>query len=195
MLLAYSAPNFVLVQGGHHRPRLRPARPGTRPDLPDERFVKFAGPGRRHRRRVPGQVAPLTSTLTTGSHWCSPSPWPPPVGGLCEILLRRLFTRPRVLVMVATIGLSQVLLALAILPFIKPPALQASAGSLRHLIQPRLGHHSRRGRCSPSLSPRSSPLPWRWPCAPPRGGFPCAPCRRMQIQPGSPVCGSGVRPR
>jgi ABC-type branched-subunit amino acid transport system permease subunit len=42
------------------------------------------------------------------------------VGALSELVLRRLFTRPRVLVMVATIGLSQVLLALTALPFIRP---------------------------------------------------------------------------
>jgi ABC-type branched-subunit amino acid transport system permease subunit len=42
------------------------------------------------------------------------------VGGLSELVLRRLFNRPRVLVMVATIGLSQVLLALTALPFIRP---------------------------------------------------------------------------
>ncbi len=47
------------------------------------------------------------------------------VGGLSELLLRRLFQRPRVLVMVATIGLSQVLLALAALPFIRPHNLAA----------------------------------------------------------------------
>jgi ABC-type branched-subunit amino acid transport system permease subunit len=45
------------------------------------------------------------------------------VGALSEIVLRRLFTRPRVLVMVATIGLSQVLLALTALPFIRPKNL------------------------------------------------------------------------
>jgi len=42
------------------------------------------------------------------------------VGALSELVLRRLFTRPRVLVMVATIGLSYVLLALCALPFIRP---------------------------------------------------------------------------
>jgi ABC-type branched-subunit amino acid transport system permease subunit len=41
-------------------------------------------------------------------------------GALSELVLRRLFNRPRVLVMVATIGLSQVLLALTALPFIRP---------------------------------------------------------------------------
>src|SRR5580692_9485002 len=45
------------------------------------------------------------------------------VGGLSELVLRRLFTRPRVLVMVATIGLSYVLLALTALPFIRPSNL------------------------------------------------------------------------
>ncbi|HEX3796384.1 MAG TPA: ABC transporter permease [Acidimicrobiales bacterium] len=45
------------------------------------------------------------------------------VGALSELVLRRLFARPRVLVMVATIGLSQVLLALTALPFIRPKNL------------------------------------------------------------------------
>ena len=45
------------------------------------------------------------------------------VGALSELVLRRLFSRPRVLVMVATIGLSQVLLALTALPFIRPKNL------------------------------------------------------------------------
>jgi ABC-type branched-subunit amino acid transport system permease subunit len=42
------------------------------------------------------------------------------VGAISELVLRRLFNRPRVLVMVATIGLSYVLLALTALPFIAP---------------------------------------------------------------------------
>src|SRR5712692_2828405 len=42
------------------------------------------------------------------------------VGALSELLLRRLFVRPRVIVMVATIGLAQVLYLLTLLPFIKP---------------------------------------------------------------------------
>jgi ABC-type branched-subunit amino acid transport system permease subunit len=45
------------------------------------------------------------------------------IGGLSELVLRRLFNRPRVLVMVATIGLSQVLFAFTALPFIRPQAL------------------------------------------------------------------------
>ncbi len=45
------------------------------------------------------------------------------VGALSELLLRRLFDRPRVLVMVATIGLSQVLFVFTALPFIRPSNL------------------------------------------------------------------------
>ena len=44
-------------------------------------------------------------------------------GALCEVLLRRLADRPRVLVMVATIGLSQVLFVFTALPFIRPKNL------------------------------------------------------------------------
>ncbi len=44
-------------------------------------------------------------------------------GALSELLLRRLFNRPRVLVMVATIGLSQVLFVFTALPFIRPSNL------------------------------------------------------------------------
>ncbi len=45
------------------------------------------------------------------------------MGALSELLLRRLFRRPRVLVMVATIGLSQVLYLLTVLPFVAPKDL------------------------------------------------------------------------
>jgi ABC-type branched-subunit amino acid transport system permease subunit len=45
------------------------------------------------------------------------------VGAGSELLLRRLFSRPRVLVMVATIGLSQVLFVFTALPFIRPKNL------------------------------------------------------------------------
>jgi ABC-type branched-subunit amino acid transport system permease subunit len=45
------------------------------------------------------------------------------VGAGSELLLRRLFNRPRVLVMVATIGLSQVLFVFTALPFIRPSNL------------------------------------------------------------------------
>jgi ABC-type branched-subunit amino acid transport system permease subunit len=42
------------------------------------------------------------------------------IGAGCELLLRRLFARPRLLVMVATIGLTQVLFLLTLAPFIQP---------------------------------------------------------------------------
>ncbi len=42
---------------------------------------------------------------------------------LSELVLRRLFNRPRVLVMVATIGLSQVLFLFTLLPFVRPKKL------------------------------------------------------------------------
>src|SRR3990172_1252964 len=45
------------------------------------------------------------------------------LGALSELTLRRLFGRPRVLVMVATIGLSQVLYLLTLLPFVSPKDL------------------------------------------------------------------------
>jgi ABC-type branched-subunit amino acid transport system permease subunit len=44
-------------------------------------------------------------------------------GALSELVLRRLFNRPRVLVMVATIGLSYVLLVLSALTFVRPSKL------------------------------------------------------------------------
>jgi ABC-type branched-subunit amino acid transport system permease subunit len=44
-------------------------------------------------------------------------------GAASELILRRLFDRPRVLVMVATIGLSQVLYLFTVLPFIRPKQL------------------------------------------------------------------------
>jgi ABC-type branched-subunit amino acid transport system permease subunit len=44
-------------------------------------------------------------------------------GAVSELVLRRLFNRPRVLVMVATVGLSQVLYLFTVLPFIRPKKL------------------------------------------------------------------------
>jgi ABC-type branched-subunit amino acid transport system permease subunit len=44
-------------------------------------------------------------------------------GAVCELVLRRLFDRPRVLVMVATIGLSQVLFLFTVMPFVRPEQL------------------------------------------------------------------------
>ena len=42
------------------------------------------------------------------------------IAGGCELLLRRLFARPRVLVMVATIGISQFLFLMTLLPLVRP---------------------------------------------------------------------------
>jgi ABC-type branched-subunit amino acid transport system permease subunit len=42
------------------------------------------------------------------------------LGALCELVLRRLFDRPRVIVMVATIGLSQILFLFTLLPLVAP---------------------------------------------------------------------------
>ncbi len=44
-------------------------------------------------------------------------------GAVCELVLRRIFDRPRVVVMVATIGLSQVLFLFTALPFVRPKNL------------------------------------------------------------------------
>jgi ABC-type branched-subunit amino acid transport system permease subunit len=44
-------------------------------------------------------------------------------GAVCELTLRRIFNRQRVLVMVATIGLSQVLFLFTALPFVRPKKL------------------------------------------------------------------------
>jgi ABC-type branched-subunit amino acid transport system permease subunit len=123
MLLAFSAPNFVLVQGviiglGYGLLAL-----GLVLIYRTNRFVNFAQ----------GQVGVIAAVFLVKctadfhfNYWFSlvlSIALAAAVGGLCEILLRRLFTKPRVLVMVATIGLSQVLLVLAILPFIRPKHL------------------------------------------------------------------------
>jgi len=70
--------------------------------------------------------AVLLSTLVVDRHW----PYgvalvfvlvlAAAIAGACELLLRRLFDRPRVLVMVATIGLSQFLFLLTLLPLVRP---------------------------------------------------------------------------
>src|SRR5690348_17270543 len=70
--------------------------------------------------------AVLLSTLAVEHHW----PYgvalvfvlviAAAIAAACELLLRRLFTRPRVLVMVATIGLSQFLFLLTLLPLVRP---------------------------------------------------------------------------
>jgi ABC-type branched-subunit amino acid transport system permease subunit len=44
-------------------------------------------------------------------------------GAISELVLRRLFDRPRVMVMIATVGLSQVLYLFTVLPFVRPKKL------------------------------------------------------------------------
>ena len=44
-------------------------------------------------------------------------------GAVSELVLRRLFDRPRVMVMIATVGLSQVLYLFTVLPFVRPKKL------------------------------------------------------------------------
>ncbi|MHB8464471.1 MAG: ABC transporter permease subunit [Acidimicrobiales bacterium] len=48
------------------------------------------------------------------------------VGAASELVLRRLFGRPRVIVMVATIGLAQVLYLITVVPLVRPSKLYAS---------------------------------------------------------------------
>ena len=70
--------------------------------------------------------AVLLSTLVVDHHW----PYgvglvfvlvlAAVIGGGCELVLRRLAARPRVLVMVATIGISQFLFLMTLLPLVRP---------------------------------------------------------------------------
>jgi ABC-type branched-subunit amino acid transport system permease subunit len=62
-------------------------------------------------------------------------------GAGCELLLRRLATRPRVLVMVATIGLAQVLFLFTALPFIRPQKLALAFPVPFHLSLTMSGYH------------------------------------------------------
>jgi branched-chain amino acid transport system permease protein len=62
-------------------------------------------------------------------------------GAVCELLLRRLSSRPRVLVMVATIGLAQVLFLFTALPFIRPKKLSLPFPVPFHLSLTMGGYH------------------------------------------------------
>src|SRR5580704_2314748 len=122
-MLAFSAPNFVLLQGVIVGLGYGLLAVGLVLIYRTNRVLNFAQ----------GQVGVIAAVflvkLTADFHF---EYWfalvlsislAALVGGLSELVLRRLFTRPRVLVMVATIGLSQVLLALTALPFIRPKNL------------------------------------------------------------------------
>ena len=62
-------------------------------------------------------------------------------GAVCELTLRRIFNRQRVLVMVATIGLSQVLFLFTALPFIRPQKLALAFPVPFHLSLTMSGYH------------------------------------------------------
>ena len=122
-MLALSAPNFVLVQGVFYGLGYGLLALGLVLVYRTNRVLNFAQ----------GQIGVIAAVflvkLTADFHF---NYWfalvlsvglAALVGALSELVLRRLFSRPRVLVMVATIGLSYVLLALTALPFIRPSNL------------------------------------------------------------------------
>ncbi len=119
-MLAFSAPNFVLVQGVFYGLGYGLLALGLVLVYRTNRVLNFAQ----------GQIGVIAAVflvkLTADfkfNYWFAlvlSVGLAAFVGALSELVLRRLFNRPRVLVMVATIGLSYVLLALATLPFIRP---------------------------------------------------------------------------
>ncbi len=118
-MLAFSAPNFVLVQGVFYGLGYGLLALGLVLVYRTNRVLNFAQ----------GQIGVIAAVfllkLTADfkfNYWFAlvlSVGLAAFVAALSELVLRRLFTRPRVLVMVATIGLSYVLLALASLPFIR----------------------------------------------------------------------------
>jgi ABC-type branched-subunit amino acid transport system permease subunit len=122
-VLAFSAPDFVLVQGVFYGLGYGLLALGLVLVYRTNRVLNFAQ----------GQIGVIAAVflvkLTADfkfNYWFSlvlSIGLAAFVGALSEIVLRRLFNRPRVLVMVATIGLSYVLLALTALPFIRPANL------------------------------------------------------------------------
>ena len=119
-MLAFSAPNFVLIQGVFYGLGYGLLALGLVLVYRTNRVLNFAQ----------GQIGVIAAVflvkLTADfkfNYWFAlvlSIGLAAFVGALSELVLRRLFNRPRVLVMVATIGLSYVLLALAALPFIRP---------------------------------------------------------------------------
>ncbi len=122
-MLALSAPNFVLVQGVFYGLGYGLLALGLVLVYRTNRVLNFAQ----------GQIGVIAAVflvkLTADfkfNYWFAlvlSIALAAFVGALSELVLRRLFNRPRVLVMVATIGLSYVLLALSLLPFISPKNL------------------------------------------------------------------------
>ena len=186
-----SAPNFVLLQGVIIGLGYGLLAVGPRPHLPHQ-----PGASTSPRARSASSPPCSWSSCTADFHfdyWFALAlsiALAAAVGALSELVLRRLFTRPRVLVMVATIGLSQVLLALdraALHP--APQPLQAGAGPLRPLVHPRVGHlHPGRGP-HPDCGADRGHRPGRGRALHDVGPRPCGPCRRTPIRPGFPGCG------
>src|SRR5579871_2194028 len=122
-VLAFSAPNFVLVQGVFYGLGYGLLALGLVLVYRTNRVLNFAQ----------GQIGVIAAVflvkLTADfkfNYWFAlvlSIGLAAFVGALSELVLRRLFNRPRVLVMVATIGLSQVLFLFTLLPFVRPKKL------------------------------------------------------------------------
>ena len=122
-MLALSAPDFVLVQGVFYGLGYGLLAVGLVLVYRTNRVLNFA-------QGQIGVIAAVFLVKLTGdfkfNYWFAlvlSIGLAAFTGALSELVLRRLFNRPRVLVMVATIGLSYVLLALTALPFIRPSNL------------------------------------------------------------------------
>ena len=122
-MLAFSAPDFILVQGLFYGLGYGLLALGLVLVYRTNRVLNFA-------QGQIGVIAAVFLVKLTGDfhfdYWFAlvlSVGLAALTGALSELVLRRLFSRPRVLVMVATIGLSYVLLALTALPFIRPSNL------------------------------------------------------------------------
>jgi branched-chain amino acid transport system permease protein len=123
VILAFSAPNFVLVEGAITGLSYGLLALGLVLIYRTNRVLNFS----QGQLGVVGAVFMVKLYYDFGINY-----WPALVaalalaaaaGAMSELLLRRLFKRPRVLVMVATIGLSQVLYLFTVLPFVRPKKL------------------------------------------------------------------------
>ncbi|MGH9047286.1 MAG: branched-chain amino acid ABC transporter permease, partial [Acidimicrobiales bacterium] len=119
-MLAVSAPGFVLVQGVFYGLGYALLAVGLVLVYRTNRFLNFA-------QAQVGVIAAVFLVKLTAdfkfNYWFAlilSIALAAGVAALSELVLRRIFNRPRVLIMAATIGLSYVLLALSILPFISP---------------------------------------------------------------------------
>ncbi len=110
--------------GSRARARVRAPRARARPDLPHEPRPELRARSARGRRGRPApQAHRATSGSSTGRRCSSCSRSPPASARSASCCCAGSSTRPRVLMMVATIGLSQVLFLLTLLPFVAPKDL------------------------------------------------------------------------